>query len=78
MKSIQDALYFDQLQKLQQHFQIFKTKVTLSDIKMKQQALESPPKKKNLRSSSLTAESVSEQNDLSAAPISLCEQGLLQ
>lgn len=42
MRSFQAALYFDQPEKLQQHFQIFKTKVILSDIKMEQQALEFP------------------------------------
>lgn len=42
MKSFQAALYFDQPYKLQQHFQITKIKVMLSDIKMKQQDLEFP------------------------------------
>jgi len=41
MRSSQGAPYFEQSEKLQQRFQIFKTEIILNDIKMKQQALES-------------------------------------
>jgi len=57
MKSFHSALCSDQLYKLQKHFQITKSKIMLSDTKMKQQDLKSPHK--NLEGSSFTAGSVS-------------------